>query len=299
MTEPTVTRAAQKVGISQSAMSHAIGRLRRVLNDDVVRRTPRGLVPTPRALQFALRTRGLLRDLEHSFDEQLSFDPKTSERSFHIRMSAYSFGCLMPRLATRLREEAPRLTIRFDHLPVPGESDSDPGDIQIRACSVPVPGAGHLRMQLLADRLMLTMRRDHPAANQALPMDDFLALPHIGGAGAIAGTAMFDQALARKGLKRRIAVTTPSWPEVIPIILGSDLVAVLPQPWVAFYIEPERLALRPLPPAIAMPFIVEVVWNARDDRDAGHRWLRRLIETEFHRAHNEKFNRFRVTSIAA
>jgi len=143
------------------------------------------------------------------------------------------------------------------------------------------------------------MRRNHPSANGVLTLDEFLELPFVVGSGAIAGTANFDRALEQKGLRRRIAVTTPSWPEVIPMILGSDLCAVLPEPWVSFYIDPDHLALRRLPPAIDMAFTAEAVWHESDDRDPGHRWLRRLIEEEFKGAHSDLHNRFRVTSVLA
>jgi DNA-binding transcriptional LysR family regulator len=111
MSEGSVAAAALKVGITPSAMSHALGRLRRTLNDDIFRRTPRGMVATRRACQLAQRTRGLLKDIDRAFSEQLEFDPKTSERSFRIRLSDYLVGCLMPRTCVRLRREAPRLTV--------------------------------------------------------------------------------------------------------------------------------------------------------------------------------------------
>src|SRR5258707_6735344 len=89
MTEPSVAQAALKVGITPSAMSHALSRLRRTLNDEIIRRTPRGMVPTRRARQLSQRTRGILQQIDRAFSEQLNFDPKISQRSFRIRLSDY------------------------------------------------------------------------------------------------------------------------------------------------------------------------------------------------------------------
>lgn len=282
MSEPSVAAAAQKVGISPSAMSHALGRLRRTLNDEIIRRTSRGMVPTRRARQLAQRTRGILQQVGRAFSEQLHFDPKTSERSFRIRLSDYLVGCLMPRLCIRLRSEAPRLTLTVDHLPVPGGFETeDFGDIQIRVCSEPPTASDQRQKRLLLDRFLVAMRREHPAARRKMTLKAFLELPQVKGSPAITGANIVDPLLARKGVHRWIALTVPSLPEVIPIVLNSDLCAILPQQWIALYTDPAKLSVHPLPAVASVPFTVDMVWYSRDDREPGHRWLRGVIESEF------------------
>jgi DNA-binding transcriptional LysR family regulator len=288
MSEPSVGAAALKVGISPSAMSHALRRLRQTLNDEIIRRTPRGMVPTRRARQLAQRTRGILKDVGRALSEQLHFDPKTSERSFRIRLSDYVVGCLMPRLCVRLHSEAPGITLSLDHLPVPGGFESeDFGDLQIRVCSEPPKSADERQKRLLLDRFLIAMRRDHPAAKRKMTLKAFLELPQVRGSTAITGANVVDPKLARHGVHRRIAVTVPSLPEVIPIILNSDLCAVLPEQWIAFYTDPAKLSVHPLPSVASVPFTVDMVWYSGDEREAGHRWLRETIESEFRQMHED------------
>jgi DNA-binding transcriptional LysR family regulator len=288
MSESSVAAAAVKVGITPSAMSHALGRLRRTLDDEIIRRTPRGMVPTRRARQLAQRTRGILRQVECAFSEQLHFDPKRSERAFRIRLSDYLVGCLMPRLCVRLRTEAPGLRLSVDYLPVrSGFETEDFGDIQIRICSEPPIGRDQKQMRLLLDRYVVAMRRDHPAAARKMTLDAFPQLPQVRGSRAIIGANLVDTMLARKGLRCRVALTVPSLPEIIPIILNSDLCAVLPEQWIALYTDPGKLCIQPLPAVASVPFTVDMVWYSRDDQEAGHGWLRGVIASEFRDMHED------------
>lgn len=282
MSEPTIAAAASKVGISPSAMSHALKRLRCTLNDEVIRRTPRGMVPTRRARQFCKRTRGILQQIEGAFSEQLHFDPKTSERWFRIRLSDYLVGCLMPRLCTRLRTEAPGITLAIDHLPTHGALEiQDFGDIQIRVCSERPIETDQREKRLLLDRFLVAMRREHPAAGKELTLASFQELPQVRGASAITGSDAVETTLKRKGVRRRVVLTVPSLPEIIPIVLRSDLCAVLPEQWIALYTDPDTLWLHSLPPDASVPFTVDMVWHCHDDGEAGNRWLRNVIEKEF------------------
>jgi DNA-binding transcriptional LysR family regulator len=99
----------------------------------------------------------------------------------------------------------------------------------------------------------------------------------------VTGVEVIDPIANKHLLRRHIMVTVPNLAAVPPIVVNSDLCAVLPEQWVKLYIDPERVALRPLP--VALPFTVEAIWLLRDERDAGHRWLRGLIEEEFRRMH--------------
>jgi DNA-binding transcriptional LysR family regulator len=114
-----------------------------------------------------------------------------------------------------------------------------------------------------------------------MTLDAFVKLPQVRGSTAIVGASVVDPMLARKGIRRRIALTVPSLPEIIPILLSSDLAAIVPEQWVTFYSDPAGLSLQPLPALASVPFTVDMVWHVRDDREAGHRWLRGLIESEF------------------
>ena len=111
LAEKSVTRAAKRLGMSASGVSHALDRLRRTFNDPLIERTPRGMVPTQRAEDLGRHVREALKELRHGLAQQLSFDPATSERSFNIRLSDFLTGCLLPRLCARVRAEAPAIRL--------------------------------------------------------------------------------------------------------------------------------------------------------------------------------------------
>src|SRR5580692_11228879 len=108
ITERSPAGAAEKMGITPSAISHALRRLRRTFNDDLLKRTPRGLEPTLRGQQLAASVRDALQLLQRAVNQQPNFDPATSERTFKLHTSVYLVRCLLPRICARLRAEAPK-----------------------------------------------------------------------------------------------------------------------------------------------------------------------------------------------
>src|ERR1044071_6703536 len=111
----SITRAAQRVGVSQSAMSHALRRLRQTFNDEILRRRLRGTVLTQRALQLREPIQLALLDLERAIDQQLTFDPKTSERRFNLQISDYLMACLVPSGCAGSGAEGPQLSLALDY----------------------------------------------------------------------------------------------------------------------------------------------------------------------------------------
>ena len=276
MAERSITGAARKVGITPSAMSHALHRLRQTFNDELLERTGRGMVATQRALDLWGPVGAALRQMQSAVEQQLEFDPGTSERSFAIRISDYAAQCLLPRVCARVRAEAPNTTLVVDYLLGERPGSDNPGEIQIRVCAGDW-GPGYRRQNLLRNRFVVVMRRGHPAAGQDMTLDLYLSLPHLI-VSSVGGQVIGDR-LAREGLSRRVAVTIPSLAGVIPILEHSDLCAVLPEYWLKLYCAPGRLTTATLPIAPA-DYTIDLIWRVQDERDAGHRWLRQLIADE-------------------
>src|SRR5947209_577900 len=111
MAERSITGAAKNVGLTVSAMSHALCRLRNTFNDPLFERTSEGLRPTQRALDLAKPVSAALQELRYGIAQQLEFDPATSDRTFNIRISDFLIGCLLPRLCARIRAEAPGIKL--------------------------------------------------------------------------------------------------------------------------------------------------------------------------------------------
>jgi DNA-binding transcriptional LysR family regulator len=276
MAERSITGAAHKVGITPSAMSHALHRLRQTFGDELLERTGRGMVPTQRALDLWGPVGAALQQMQRAVEQQLEFDPGSSERSFTIRISEYADQCLLPRVCARVRREAPNTTLIVDYLLGNAPGFDDPGDIQIRVCADDW-GPDYRIQHLLTSRFVVAMRSGHPAAGQDMTLDRYLSLPHLV-ASSVRGQVIGDR-LARAGLSRRVAVTIPSLAGVIPILEHTDLCAVLPEFWLKLYSAPGRLVTAALPIA-PVDYTIDLIWRVQDERDAGHRWLRRLIADE-------------------
>jgi DNA-binding transcriptional LysR family regulator len=286
--ERSITRAARKIGISQSAMSHALGRLRATFKDDLVRRTSRGMEPTARALKIWRSVQTALRQIEAAVDEQVNFDPRTSKRLFNIRVSDYLVGCLLPRVCARVRAEAPFVTLNVSHPASPDGAQIDPDvDVQLFVCSIASPKAGVRRERLFQDRFVVVLRSGHPAARKRMTLKLFLELSQLKVEPATIGSTMLDDELARRGLSRQVVLTVPSLTGVLPIIRHSDLCAILPKAWLRLYGAPKDFATAPVPlPEIE--FTVDQFSDPSRDRDPGHSWLRRLIQEEMRALHQPR-----------
>lgn len=277
MAERSVKRAAQKVGLSPSALSHGLGRLRAVFNDDLFLRGADGLVPTRRALDLIDPVRGGLKQIQHALADHVRFDPQTSQRAFKIQFHGYLTGALVPGLCARAHERAPGVKLIVeDSSSAAGMELDDPSNIQVRVGPAPALDDDHKRDHLFEDRLVLALRRGHPAGGQPLTLDTLQDLSYVKVATPPRHPTNRDDLVTRAGLDRRIVLETPQPSLVVPTICQTDLGAFLPEHWVRLHCDPERIVTLPLP-LPESSFTVEQVWHVRNDRDPGHRWLRTLI----------------------
>src|SRR5262245_524082 len=275
----SVVAAAEHVGLSPSAVSHALARLRTMFNDELVHRTSKGLEPTERALALAMEIEAGLVRIGNAIQAQHAFDPATAERVFTMQIADYVSGMVLAPLARRLRENAPRVSVEVLPFATGPDVDKAAADVQVRFTpdDRALPTARIER--LLAGRFLVIMRPGHPAAAGELTPESYAALDHVRVSPAAIGTMMVDEALARRGLKRRIAMSTPSWFDLPQIVACTDLVAILPDRG-AVTERLTGLVTKDLPlPEVT--FAIDLAWDARRDRDPGQQWLRSLIREIF------------------
>jgi DNA-binding transcriptional LysR family regulator len=277
LAERSVSAAAERLGLTQSAVSHALRRLRTTFGDQLLVHGPDGMQPTPRALQIAAVVSEALGQIEQVIDEQKGFDPQVSERTFTLRVSEYVAPFLLPTLCSRLRREAPRLTLRVAHFDAK-EADGriGPDEIHVRTTSLSPPPAASAGQRLLEDEFVVLMSESHPQAGRTMTLERYLELPHMKVAAAALGTNMIDDALALRGLRRNVALTVPSWFEMRSVIATTDLVAAMPRRWAVDPVFSAGCVWQHLP-LEEVVFAVDLRWRVRDARDPGHRWLRELI----------------------
>jgi DNA-binding transcriptional LysR family regulator len=276
MQERNVTRAGQRLGLSQPAMSHALTRLRYMLKDDLFVRSPKGMLPTPRAEQLALPIRTALDGLQHSL-EPTQFVPSKATRSFRIAVDNYSAVVLVGPLAGRITKTAPGVTLEFrpsGTLNIPGLLDR--GELDLAIGPFPEQGERFSRLSLLEDDFVLVLRKGHPAAeNRELSMEQFSSLSHLSISSVAYNTDFIDQALARRRLKRRIQLRAP-FLSAVRILVASDMVSVLQRRVAEELVRYRPLVIRALPHS-SPTLETAMIWPRWLDDQPAHRWLREVV----------------------
>lgn len=281
LVERNVTRAAARIGITQPAMSHALMRLRRLLGDPLFVRTPREMVPTARAEKLAIPLRRALSDIQEALRSDAAFDPSKAERTFTMSMGDFASLVILPDFAARLREVAPKVDLRVIAEEMPWSRALDDGTADL-AIAVSVHGApSNIRTRkLFSERFVCVMRRDHPAARRPLTLDRFVNLTHALIAPGGRAWGIVDDALAERGLRRRIGLTIPHFLVAPFVIASSDFVITLPERVARRFAA--AVPLRIVPTPIAIPgFSMHLAWHERLQREPAYVWLRRtLVEVE-------------------
>jgi len=275
----SVSRAAVRMGVRQPAMSHALKRLRERLDDPLlVRGDGRLMQLTPRALELADLAQQGVEAIARVFTAPAPFDPATCTRCFRLASSDAVSVSLLPGLLGRLAREAPGVDLE---LPVTSPDVAvalDEARLDFAIGRWDVAPLGLRRRRMYRERLVSVVRADHPRVGETLDLPTFLALPHMLVAPRGTARGVVDEALARLGHQRRIAVMVQSFVAAMIVVASTDLVLTLPQRTV------ERLRgqlpVRVLPPPFDLPsFELHMVWHERNHHDPAHRWLRGLVAT--------------------
>jgi DNA-binding transcriptional LysR family regulator len=280
MARGSVVGAANQVGLSPSAVSHALSRLRVMLNDELFHRTSQGLQPTVRALELCDEVTTGLSHIANAIELQHRFEPLKTERVFTLQIADYVSGMLLPRLAKRLRSEAPGVSAEVVPFSVDADSRADTVDVQVRFTPGDLRPTVARSQRLLTDRFIVVMRPDHPAAGQDMTVELYASLNHVRLSPTAIGTTIVDDALARRGLKRHVVMTVPGWFDMPEIVENTDMVAIVPSRWPLADARLAKLHSVPLP-LDEVRFAIDLCWDVRRERDPGQRWFRGLIAAIF------------------
>ena len=275
--ERHLTRAARRAGLSQPAMSRALGRLRELFGDPLFVRAAGGMVPTPRAEAIAPEVRTLL-DSAKALLQPVSFDPAVLDRTFVIGTTDYLEADLLPALASNLARVAPQVTLSTRPL---GDAVSvleslAAGRFDLIVGPRPTLPSELTSQHLFDDTFVCALREGHPRVGKRLSLERFLELGHVLIAPRGAPGGPVDRALERRGLSRRVAARTQSFLSAPLLVARTDLVLTGP----ARVLRPlaPLLGLRLLPPPLPLDsFAVHQGWHPRAQNDAAHRWFRTLL----------------------
>jgi len=283
MSRGSIAGAAEEVGLSPSAVSHALARLRVMLNDELFFRTAEGVSPTDRARELNADIESGLGFISTAISRQHQFVPAEAERVFTMQVADYVSGFLLPRLAQRLQTEAPRVSIEILPFSVSSESVWDRVDMQVRLTPGRLKPEVVRSRRLLADEIVVLMRPGHPCANEPMTAELYAAQPHVKLSQSATGTTVIDDVLAARGLKRHMAMTVANWFEIPDIVSNSDLIAIAPRRLLRLDARVAVLKAAPLP-LEEVVFSFDLCWDLRTEREPGQKWLRTVVSEIFQEA---------------
>jgi DNA-binding transcriptional LysR family regulator len=273
--ERSVTRAADRLALTQPAVSGMLNRLRDSFRDPLFVRAQRGIVPTPRAQQLSAPVKQLLANIEQLLKPQ-AFEPSSASMTVQIASTDYALRAVVLPFLRELRKQAPN--IRVAVRPVDSQTlhaQLDRGEIDMALITPEDTGATLHSEILFEENYVCVMRADHPEASTLpLTLDRFCALDHVlvsSSGGAFEGVT--DAALARIGRERRVILSVTSFLAVPEILMGSEHIAVVPRRLAVHY---DGLIITEPPVEIA-GFSKTLAWHERTHHDIGHRWVRGLL----------------------
>lgn len=265
------TEVAAQLGLSQSAISHALGRLRQVFGDALFVRRPHGLEPTQHALELGPRIDAILDDVRGALGLAGAFDPAVSDRGFRLAAPDFLATLLAAPLRAAFAADAPhvRFALRIQ-LGREALRSLDRGDIDVAVGRFPASLDGLQVTPLWDDRYVLVARNDHPALATPLTRAGFERLEHA--VVSVTGDfrAITDQDFRDLGVRRRVVATVPRFTIALDLVSRTDTVAIAPERLARAYAERFGLGVRELPFRLPRLGLVAV---SRLAPDPGVRWL--------------------------
>ena len=280
--ERHVTHAAERIGLSQPAMSRALGRLRRIFNDEILVRVGNELYPTPYAMELVRPVHTLMDGIYDLVKHKPQFDPYRDHRVFSIAASDYSIYLLLRPLAATIAQETPGISLEICQLHTDSFNQLQQGELDLvfgrqpEGCNLP-------KKVIFEDRYMCAVWKGNEEVNEELSLEEFLELPHLAhqvgsGIHASSGKGIMEAA----GIRQANVVTIESF-FILPFLLpGTRFVTLLP-----YHIGKRLIPSVPIrmlePPFHIDPITLPMSWHPRSSEDPGHVWLRRQLE---HIGHN-------------
>ena len=287
LSERSVTKAAERLSMSQPAMSNALKRLRKVFQDPLLIRTSEGMMPTGRAQEIQPQLRTVLDSVESFLQPQLEFDAKQSDEIFHIVASDYAETTLIPGVLSRIRKEAPSVTLDMLTPSDVGYTEVEQGKVDIVINRFEELPASFHSSVLWRDGFACVIGKNHPASAK-LTLKKYLAAQHVWvsktGMGVGFGInphdrqrlGWVDAALDRIGKTRDIALFTRHYPVAIQHAEQQDLIATVPCRAAALKRKSRKVVI--LEPPFDIPDIeLTMAWSPLLHHNPGHRWLRNVI----------------------
>jgi DNA-binding transcriptional LysR family regulator len=277
-TERSATRAAAKLRMTQSGVSHALAKLRQLFGDDLLVRAGGTMVPTPRADQLYAAVRGVIETVESQVLPIAEFDPGKARREFITTMSDLSEVISLPPLMESLRHAAPGCTIR--NVRAPGHELAqvlESGRAELAIGNVVSPASTLYQQAMYTHDFAVIAWSQHPRIRKQLSLERYLAEQHAVAA-AESDEYLVGMGLAPRSLQRRVGVTVGGFMTIPWLIQHTELIATVPTQLAEMACKRFSLRAYPLPFTVT-PYSIKTYWHPRSHSDSGHRWFREHVKT--------------------
>jgi len=278
--EGGITAASKRLHLSQPAVSHALGRLRELMNDPLFERHGNEMVATPLARTLAVTIGQSLGDLEQMMHRAGRFDPASSQRQFTIAVRESQETAFMPNLLAQVASTAPNIdvaAIRIERRDL--EDDLQSGEVDF-AIDVALPLSADVRREAIgASTLVVLARAEHPIIRGALDLETYLAQEHVLVTGRRRGRGYEDGALAKLGVTRRIRLRCQQYAAANDVVSRTDLLATMSRKQAETVNKTNQILAFPVEIAPLESFLY---WHARSEDDPACRWFKNVLLEALH-----------------
>lgn len=277
--EKNLTRAGQRLSLSQPAISHALNRLRSSFDDPLFVRHGYQMEPTPLAEELKTNIRHILELAERTLEDKGSFDPVRSTRTFNIGIQDYPMMIVLPRLLENLHRDSPNIGIRTFHLNIENRKVAlEDGKLDLVIGVKQDFGSNIYQQFLFRDREVCIVRKDHPDIAESLSLEQYLHGEFIGFSFSDVEQSRIDKTLKELGYRRNVRVTVENESSIPQLVSQSDFLANIASLVAQQFLPWLPIKSFPLP----IPndeFELFQYWHVRHQKDPAHSWLRQMIRS--------------------
>ena len=280
--ERNITLAAERVGLSQPALSNALARLRKLLNDPLFVRTAKGMEPTPYAVRLSGPIRKACELIDGALKIDASFDPTRTSRKFSVYMTDIGEAVMLPRLLRHLQTFAPRIGINVETIPKHGIQEAmTSGDVDLAVGLFEGLGGGFFEQRLYRDDFVCIVRADHPTVGNTFSQQQFIDLPHVlVSSGGTGHEAAIEKIVVKQRVKRSVALSVPHFLALPAIVAQTDATGTVPRKLALSFMNSINIKLLTSP--IKFPTIeIKQHWHARYHHDPANKWVRSIFAELF------------------
>jgi DNA-binding transcriptional LysR family regulator len=284
MQEHSVTRAGEKMGLSQSATSHALRRLRKFFGDPLLVRTPRGMMPTLRAEELRAPLAAILLEIDRMIQPSI-FDPATATGTIQIALTDYATAIILPVVLKQLTQIAPQLAVECHHWRSDVVDLCRNGVVDLGLGVIDISEISDMRSQtLLSEDFVSVVRANHPITQIDLTLDAYISCSHAlitisnlpGSPVVNSFKSHVDRALEELGVKRQVMLKIPQFLAAPFIVAQTDLVLTLPRRIATLIADTANLSIVEMPIQISK-YNYQQIWHDRRHDAPLHRWFRELV----------------------